>query len=224
MRLFDNIWERERGFIWMLAIAVVTLISTQLTEAIPGAGKIIVRTGLFFFTVIAIHSSTLSKTEKSVGYSIGAAILALAVAMIRSETLELNLVYTILVTGYMTFVIVLVFKQIFAGEKITAKKIGGGVAVYILLGHLWATVYLAIYIIEPGAFQYSGAEIKTDDALKHLSYFSFVTLTTIGYGDITALHPAARIFVMIEGLVGQLFPAIFIAKLVSQQLEDSRKK
>ena len=224
MRLFNNIWEREKGFIWMLAIAVITLATTQLTQTLAWEGKFIVRAGFFFITIIAIHSSSLSKIGKSVGYGIGAAILALAIVMIPLETQGLNLLYTTLVTGYMIFVIVLVFKQIFTGETITVKKIGGGIAVYILLGHLWATLYLDIYIIEPHSFHYGGQEIRADEALKHLSYFSFITLTTTGYGDIIAINPVARIFVMLEGLVGQLFPAIFIAKLVSLQLEHSRKK
>jgi len=135
----------------------------------------------------------------------------------------LLLIYTILTTGYMVFVIVLVVNQIFTGGIVTAQKIGGGVAVYILIGLLWASFYLVIYILNPDSFQYGGGIIGTDDAVRHLSYFSFVTLTTIGYGDIIAVSSSARILVMIEGLLGQLFPAIFIAKLVSLQIEGSRK-
>lgn len=136
----------------------------------------------------------------------------------------LNLIYTILVAGYMIYIITLVIRQIFASQTITAYQIGGGVAAYILLGHIWASLYLALYIIQPDSFQHGGAVIQNDEALRQLSYFSFVTLTTIGYGDITAVSPVARILVLIEGLLGQLFPAIFIAKLVSHQIEDSRKK
>jgi len=208
----------------MLAIALLTLISSQLSAGILWESKFIVRTGFFLVTLIAIRSSSLSNFGKLVGYAIASAIMLLAIVMIRSEMPTLNLIYTILVAGYMIYIITLVIRQIFASHTITVYQIGGGVAAYILLGHIWASMYLALFIIQPDSFQYGGATIQNAEALKQLSYFSFVTLTTIGYGDITAIGPVARILVMIEGLLGQLFPAIFIAKLVSHQIEDSRKK
>ena len=55
-------------------------------------------------------------------------------------------------------------------------------------------------------------------------YFSFVTLTTVGYGDITAVHPVARSLATAEALVGQLFPAILLARLVSMELYDRQAK
>jgi len=223
MNAINNIWKNDKGFVWMLLISIVILASTQITNGILWQGKFIVRVGFFLFTLIAVKSSALSVTGKSIGYIIAASILLLAIAMIRTETQILNLLYTILVTGYMVYIIALVVSQIFANTIITTYKIAGGVATYILLGHIWATLYLAVYIIQPDSFQYGGEQIQDGEVLKQLSYFSFVTLTTIGYGDITAISPAARVFVMLEGLLGQLFPAIFIAKLVSQQIEDSRK-
>lgn len=224
MSAIDNLWKNDKGFIWMLAISTVTLISSQLSGGIFGESKFIVRAGFFFVTLIAVKSSSLSTLGKLLGYGIASAILLSAVVMIRTETPALNLIYTILVAGYMIYIITLVIRQIFASQAITAYQIGGGVAAYILLGHIWASLYLALYIIQPDSFQHGGAVIQNAEALRQLSYFSFVTLTTIGYGDITAVSPVARILVMIEGLLGQLFPAIFIAKLVSHQIEDSRKK
>lgn len=223
MNINNNIWRNDIGFIWMLIITVLTLISSQLTEGIIWESKFIARFGFFLFTLIAIWSSALSGVGKSIGYGIASSLLLLAVAMLRTEIPWLILLYTITATGYMIFIIVLVVNQIFSGGAITVNKIGGGIAVYILLGHLWASIYVTIYIIDPAAFQYGGEAIQSDEALKHLSYFSFVTLTTIGYGDITAVSSAARTLAMLEGLLGQLFPAIFIAKLVSLQIEHSRK-
>ena len=124
----------------------------------------------------------------------------------------------------MIIILMLLIKQIFEGGKMTVQKIGGGVAAYMLIGHLWASLYFTIYTVDPSAFLYGGENISSDQALRQLSYFSFVTLTTIGYGDITAINSLPRTLVIFEGLIGQLFPAIFIAKLVSLQIEDSRKE
>jgi len=224
MKPITNFWKNDKGFIWMLVITVLTLITSQLTEGVISHSKFIARFGFFLFTLIAIRSSALSVTGKSIGYGIASSLLLIAIALIRTEIPWLILLYTIAATGYMIFIIVLVVNQIFAGGAITVNKIGGGIAVYILLGHLWASIYVTIFIIDPTAFQYGGVLIQPAEALKHLSYFSFVTLTTIGYGDITAVSSVARPLVIMEGLLGQLFPAIFIAKLVSLQIEHSRKQ
>jgi hypothetical protein len=199
------------------------LVSTQLTESFFGEDKLIVRIGFFVFTLVAVKSSSLSSLGKLIGYIISAAILLLAIVLIQTESQELSLLYALLITCYMIYIVALVVSQIFASAIITTYKIAGGVAAYIIVGHIWATLYIAIYIIYPDAFQYGGQPIQSGEALKQLSYFSFVTLTTVGYGDITALNSMARVLVMLEGLLGQLFPAIFIAKLVSQQIEDSKR-
>jgi len=208
----------------MLVISVLALVSTQLTGGVIWESKFMVRFCFFLFTILAVRSSVLSLIGKGVGYIISLLLLLLAIAMIRSETQTLILIYSVVTTSYMVYIIALIVNQIFEGGTITVSKVVGGVAVYILVGHLWAALYLTVYILYPESFQYGGEVIKSDEALKHLSYFSFVTLTTIGYGDILAVSSIARVFVMLEGLLGQLFPAIFIAKLVSLQIEHSRKQ
>lgn len=219
----DKIWKNDVGFLWMLAITLLALISTQLPSGLLIENKFLVRFSFFLFTLIAIRSSALPVVGKVIGYGIASLLLLLAVALIRIDNQGLILVYTICVTCYMVFILALVINQIFASGAITLNKIGGGIAAYILLGHLWATLYFTVYIIQPSSFQHGGESIEASEALRHLSYFSFVTLTTIGYGDILAVGAVARTLVMLEGLIGQLFPAIFIAKLVSLQIEHSRK-
>src|SRR6478609_8016394 len=207
----------------MLVIALLSLISTQITIGIIWENKFILRVGFFLFTLVAIKSSSLRNVGKLIGISIASTMLLLAIFMIWNENQLLTIVYTGLATGNLIYIIILVINEIFAGGEITVYKIGGSVAVYILLGQLWSLLYLTTYIIDPGAFTYGGSMIQIDDALKQLSYFSFVTLTTIGYGDIIAISPMARVLSMMEGLLGQLFPAIFIAKLVSLQLQSDKK-
>jgi Ion channel len=223
MKPTGNLWKNDAGFIWMLVISVLILITSQLAEGIVWESKFIVRFGFFLFTVLAVKSSALPGKGKAIGYIIATSMLVMAIAMIRSENQWMVLLYSFIANGYMIYIIALVVNQIFAEGTITVYKIGGGVAAYILLGHLWASLYLTIYIIHPASFQQGGELIHSNEALKQLSYFSFVTLTTIGYGDIIAVSSLARILAILEGLLGQLFPAIFIAKLVSLQIEHSKK-
>jgi hypothetical protein len=71
---------------------------------------------------------------------------------------------------------------------------------------------------------FSGFAVEDKPALLgNLVYFSFVTLTTIGYGDIAPVHPVARSLCNLEGVIGQLYPATLLAGLVTLELEDRRK-
>lgn len=93
----------------------------------------------------------------------------------------------------------------------------GAVAVYLVLGLMWSEAYLFIYLATPSAFSFDpGARTALDPPISEMLYFSYVTLTTLGFGDITAVRPIARSLVMLEGLVGQLYPAIVLARLVTK--------
>ncbi|HWU39887.1 MAG TPA: potassium channel family protein, partial [Candidatus Acidoferrum sp.] len=112
----------------------------------------------------------------------------------------------------------LVLRRVFQPGPVTWHRIQGAVAVYLLFGLAWAQLYECVEAIAPGAFQVPRGDVGTAGWFPPLLYFSFITLTTLGYGDILAVHPVARSLAMFEALVGQLYPAILIAKLVSLQV------
>jgi hypothetical protein len=93
----------------------------------------------------------------------------------------------------------------------------GSVAVYLLLGIIWAVCYEILELLEPGSFGVFGK--KGEAAISQLAYFSFTTLTTLGLGEIVPIRPLARSFVVLEALVGQLFPVLLIARLVAMQID-----
>jgi hypothetical protein len=118
---------------------------------------------------------------------------------------------------YLGVLLAMVVVQVFGEGKVTGHRIRGAIVVYLLLGGVWALLYQVVALTIPGAFRLPDSLAGGDpDALQRLmTYFSFVTLTTTGYGDITPVHPVARTLCMLEALVGQLYPAITLARLVS---------
>ena len=96
--------------------------------------------------------------------------------------------------------------------RVDAEVLAAGVAAYLVIGLVWAMLYLFVGFIEPKAYQLSTG--KTLDGFNAL-YFSFVTLTTIGYGDISPVAPIARMLAILEAVTGILFPAVLIARLVT---------
>jgi hypothetical protein len=101
---------------------------------------------------------------------------------------------------------------------ITTRRIQGAIAVYLVLGLIWAQVYELVALWRPGAF--TGA-VEASSSLPW-TYYSFVTLTTMGYGDIMPVHPLARAIAVLEALTGQLYLAIMLARLVSLELQSRR--
>jgi hypothetical protein len=101
---------------------------------------------------------------------------------------------------------------------ITTWRIEGAIAVYLLLGFAWSHAYELVALWHPGAF--AGAVEGT--GFQPLTYYSFVTLTTMGYGDIMPVHPLARALAVLEALTGQLYLAILLARLVSLGIQSRR--
>ena len=131
----------------------------------------------------------------------------------------------IVAAGSLLFVVTLgcfaaiVLKRVFGAGPVTRHRIHGAVCAYLLFGLMWAAAYAFIGEAFPQAFSVASGAGLADNLTSRFVYFSFVTLTTVGYGDITAVHPLARTLVIAEALTGQLFPAIIIGGLVSSALQ-----
>lgn len=97
---------------------------------------------------------------------------------------------------------------------VTSDKICAAISVYILIGLLWASAYVLIDHLHPGSFAYNGTSSPTNplEPMK-LLYFSFITLTTTGYGDIVPVTPRAQSLAILEQLAATFYLAILIARL-----------
>lgn len=113
----------------------------------------------------------------------------------------------------------LIVKSLFNNRSITFDSIFGAVCGYLFLGLGWAVVYSMIERFQPGSFQLSPSLADDGDPprpLPHvLTYYSFVTLTTVGYGDISPISAATRTFSWMEAITGQFYLAVIVAGLVS---------
>ncbi len=112
---------------------------------------------------------------------------------------------------YLT-VIALLLRYVFGPETMDADRLWGAASVYLMIGILWCFIYAITAIPDAAAFLMRGEPVKL--ALTDLLYFSFSTLTTIGFGDIVPVTRAGQVAAILEGIFGTLFLAILIAKLV----------
>jgi hypothetical protein len=126
--------------------------------------------------------------------------------------------------GLLIAAIVILFIKLSRVRRVSIDTVYGGICVYLLLGFLWYIFYALIAVFDPAAFEYAYLRTGAYD----LMYFSLNTLTTLGQGDIVPLNRFSMVLCNLEALVGQIFPSVFIARLVSlyvvNELEDREAK
>ena len=120
------------------------------------------------------------------------------------------------------FVVVMMLR-VFCGGRITLHRVLGAVAAYLSIGIAWGYAYYAASLCNPGAVQFaSEANLHEIPAARYV-YFSFVTLTTVGYGDAVPMDPVTRSLAVAEALTGQLYPAVLIAGVLGMALQSQKR-
>lgn len=119
--------------------------------------------------------------------------------------------------------IIVVARAVFAPGQITFHRVIGAVLLYLSIGLVFVALFAFVALFEPDAF--TGIDTSHDNlaVTGNLIYFSFVTLTSVGYGDILPVHPYARGLANVEAVIGQLYPATLLARLVTLELEARRR-
>jgi hypothetical protein len=114
-----------------------------------------------------------------------------------------------------------VARQVFGKGRVSFHRIVGAILLYLLIALFFVSAFAFVGLIWPDAFQ--GIKIEDSTTLaSNLIYFSFVTLTSTGYGDILPVHPFARSLCNVETIIGQLYPATLLARLVSLEIEGRK--
>lgn len=117
------------------------------------------------------------------------------------------------------FLIIGILHFLFKSRVITADMLIGAICVYMLIGSMWASLFTVIESLHPGSFSIPASAVSE---LSHFFYYSFVTLTTVGYGDITPITATARSFAILEAVIGQLYIAILVSRLVGVYISQSQ--
>ena len=113
-------------------------------------------------------------------------------------------------------------KQIALDSKVSTNRIIGAICVYLMLGVIWALMYSLLDAAVPGSFSGVVEHSMTGAWDPDWVYFSFVTLTTLGYGDLLPLTVSARALAYFEAIVGQFYLAILVAGLVGAYLSETQ--
>jgi hypothetical protein len=120
---------------------------------------------------------------------------------------------------YVRIVLLVMFRE----GPVTWSRMQGGVAAYLLIGLAWASAFQLVEQLHAGSFHFITEPTDVEQLTSKLVYFSFATLTTVGFGDVLPVYPFARSLAIAEAIVGQLFPAILIGALVAMAMQARPK-
>lgn len=151
-----------------------------------------------------------------------AAGIVLNVLAINLHSAPLQHVSLLALIGFLFVAIVYTLKQVAFGTEVSANRLVGAVCVYLLLGTIWAMSYSIVELAYPGSF--AGFTPWADRGWdSEWIYFSFVTMTTLGYGDILPISATARAMAYMQAILGQFYVAVLVAGLVSAYISERKR-
>ena len=223
-RVFDSLVGRYAPI--LAGVLLLFLLEPLLVERGGTSGWMNVL--VLLLVVVSLRALWTSRVLLALVGMLGSALVSLSVleslSLVSGPAALTNIIGAsfLLVTSYG------ILFDIFNRDEITADTVYGASAVYMLLGLAFARLYLALLELDPDAFAASELLLSQVDQLGWkasglIHYYSLVTLTTIGYGDVTPVAPLARNLAAIEGIMGQLFIAAVVARLVSLYSHESKE-
>jgi hypothetical protein len=218
-------WSEEHSLTALLILLVVEIfVIVPMTEH----SQVLAVIGVFIFSflllagLLAMASSRILQLVAAVFVASAIAARLMRIVFGVSGIIQWDALLSILsVVG----MVIVVLWQVYREGPVTGHRIRGAVAAYLLITIVFAYAYTLIDYMVPGSFQLPvwASQLGTE-RVEAFEYFSMVALTTVGFGDIAAIHPFARSLVSLEALIGQLYPAILIARLVTLEIETRRSR
>jgi len=203
------------------------LISISLSLAIRPFLEDFIGTGLLmdiFITAIFMSGLYAASPKKQFFYvSLLIAFPALAVkwSSYFMEVPSSFIVGQVFIAIFFTFLVVFILHYLSKEKKITADVIAGAICGYLLIGLMWASFYSVLEALQPGSFQVP-EHLSTDSSI--FTYYSYVTLTTLGFGDIIPMTNQARSLSVLESVAGPVYLAVLVARLIGMGISQSMGK
>lgn len=206
--------EQNAHRFWLLLIALTALLigypyfeNTRTGSFLGGATSILALTG-------GVYAVRTHRWSFRLALALALATAAASVTAFVGGTRG-NPVVEATFSAFYAFLTIAVFFEVIKTRRVTSDTMYGTVCVYLLVGMTFGSLYDLIETLQPGSFQFNvdtngPAQIRW----RSLIYFSFMTLTTIGLGDITPATAQAQSLVAIEGVIGVLYVAVLIARIV----------
>jgi len=226
--ILRSLWRAEHYTALLVSVFVYIILSVMLPEKRWGH---IILDATFFILVFSVvfETARFRSLYSFLGFLGLLAILGHIISLLWESS---AISKSILASSSILFIAAAIHrisKRVFGSKIVTGDTIRGAIIIYLFIGSLFSSIYMLIEIISPGSFLITNSSgkpsvVSLNEISRLFGYFSFVTLTTLGYGDIVPIRDLSRIMAWIEAFTGQIYLAVIVAHLVGTYIAQSMKK
>ena len=210
--------SRENNFSYLAAGLVLVLFVGALLEYFPDdIGPRIVQAATVAITFISAWSVRGARSRLVANVVFVLVMMLMVAGGALLDMAGFSYMHLLILLCFFVWTTGLVAHQVLFTGSITGNDIVGAICIYMLLGLIWALLYLFIAEAVPGAFN-GLSQAPWLENFAAAVYFSFVTITTLGYGDVSPILPLARFLVVMEAIVGVFYMAILVASLIGVRM------
>jgi hypothetical protein len=208
-------------FLFLLIAILCLLVLAPVFKGFIG-----IRILMNILTTVVLVSAVYAVSKKK-HVTITAALLALPMIASIWTSYFVAVPYLILIGDcfailFFAFTVIVILSFIFRERVVTINVIYSSIVVYLLIAIMWAFVFSVLESIHPGSFKIGIDQVEAGRSL--FIYYSFVTITTLGYGDITPITAIANSFSFLEAVIGQIYLVVLVARLVGMQIAQSMNR
>ena len=224
---------KYRFVILLGMLTLLLLIAPALVAAGPGPAisRAIMNGALIAMLLSAVFAVSVRRIDAIIALSLTLPAMALQAISLFVPSEWAHVAGGVLSFVALGFVLVILLRHLFTSRDVTLDTIAASLCVFLLLGVFWAVVHTLTDAVIPGSFRFAySADYPTDamgiegEQAIFTLYYSFVTLTTLGYGDVVPTSGPARMFAVVEAVTGQLYLTVLVARLVGLHIAQSLKK
>jgi hypothetical protein len=216
-------------FVWLFAVLVVFYVVAPILHQLREAFHPAVLSVAEGILLLALLVGTVVAVSKGRAWTLFALLLALPALVlwligIAIPSGGVEVVRHLLLVAFLAYVIRVMLRAIFECRQVTFNIVCASLCIYLLLGLAWALTYSVDDALDPTAFTFTVGGAKHPGWMRvgrgetAALYFSFATLTTLGYGDIVPTSPISRMLAAMEAITGQLYLAVLVARLVGMHI------
>ena len=213
--------SRENNFSWLLGALVLILFCSALVNQLQLSGaRVLINISLIVTVILVVWSMETSR-DSWFKLKVGVGVLLLGLMLLDSayNFVELAPFQLLGMFVFFTITIQIAWGQVMFTGSVSRNSILGAICIYFLIG-LWFTfAYMIVEYFFPNSFRGLDSEFWQQD-LGAFSFYSMVTLTTLGYGDITPLAPMARFLAYMQAVVGVFYTTVLVASLIGLRLAN----
>jgi Ion channel len=202
-----------------LLIAMLLLLVVEPFFSLRSFGRVAFDMMVAVVLIAAIWAVSQHRRLLGIGLLLAAPLFLARLVLYVVDIHWLAVLWPLLAIAFFAFTAAVLLRQVLYDATVTVDTIAGSISVYLLLGVIWALIFSLVEAVHPGSFHVNGSPFEASGSVYHSQvpeflYLSLITISTVGYGDIVPVTQPARMLAALEGVIGQLYLAVLIARLI----------